>query len=1316
MRFTVLTPEMIRIEWSDTKQFEDRASFTVVNRDLPVPSYTTEKKDGFLYIKTEKIELRYKENSYPITTPASSKNLKITFELNGTSTTWYPGKPDPFNLKGTLRTLDHSSGDNLRGDMEDGLLSRSGWALIDEYKPNGDNSKSLLFEDQGGAFDWVAPRNPDNKIDWYFMAYGHDYKKALRDYTKVGGKQPMPPLYSLGYWYSKYEEYSEQDFKNLVNVMQEKDIPIDVMVIDMDWHKEGWTGWSWNRDLFPDPQGFIEWLHENNLKTTLNLHPADGIGTHEDNYEALANELNHPTNETIKWNIENQTFYESFFKHIMRPHENIGVDFWWLDWQQWLLAPEMENLGNTFWLNYVFYNDMKVNRPDRRPMIFHRWGGLGNHRYPIGFSGDTWSTFPTLAFQIYFNSTASNVAYGYWSHDLGGHQGGTSDPELFLRWIQFGVFSPITRTHGTKAEHIERRIWKYPNFEEMRDALKFRYAMIPYIYTYSREAYDTGLSLCRPLYYDSPEANEAYKQETTYMFGDEILVSPIATASKNQIGTSTKNIWFPEGEWVEAETGTVLEGNQDYLRSFAQNEIPFFYSSGAIIPMYPDINHLKERPDTLVVQFIPGESGTFNYYEDDGDNENYKDGNFTTTKIEQKTNDQQGEYTIYGRQGSFENMPAERSYELRLLSKLPAQKVVVDGNVYPYSSSPQKGHWTYDGKQMAIVINLPPKDCNTNIKVHVDYDDKQAESESLIAGKMGQMARMAQCHDSINEIIEDQMPDLFTELAITSTRITENPQNTIAILEDFEENLESSFDLLMDVENAPVKEIKEWKEFIMGIKDADSQSDYGGSEKNEAIGSNPDGSNLWITGSAIPDTTVILKEDPTQIAGYFRYHGELQTGEFKIMNTPTIQSNTKFYVPVIEDANAAGNYSMQTTTDENMPGWNVTIPDKYYKIKINTLANTLNGEIFKAREDLFMVGGATEAGWDSGNSIRLKKDLNNPNLFIFSGNLKIADTGGDRNMFKLLGQKDWDPVSFHPKTQNKSILESKYIYENLQGDHKWSIDSQKQGHYVIKVDLLEETIDAKYTDGFLYALYINGVDWENIDEIYPIDCSNPDDPLQIEIIPIEGKTVDIGSSIEFKPTERGINELEFSIISQDGATQKKYKLKVSKPLKFDNLVTQKWNNTLTVNNNPEENGGYKFVDFEWYEDDKMIGNKQSYSAGNSSTDHLNENAAYSVKLTDENGNKYHTCPTQVTLEELSQNMIYPNIVQVGETIHVETFFNNSQATEKNKLDVRNMNGSIVYSQKFTGSKTSFKIGTPGFYFVQLYSGSNVRVAKLIVKK
>lgn len=1310
MRFTVLTPEMIRIEWSDTKKFEDRASFIVVNRNLPVPSYTTETKDGYLYIKTEKVELKYKINSNPVTNPASSTNLSISFRLNGVPTLWYPGKPDPLNLKGTSRTLDHSNGDNMRGVMEDGLLSRSGWVVIDESKPNGDTSKSLLFENQGGSFDWVAKRSPEHKIDWYFMAYGHDYKKALLDFTKVGGKLPMPPLYALGYWYSKYEKYSEQDFKNIVNDIKKNDIPIDVMVVDMDWHKDGWTGWSWNTDLFPDPQGFLKWLNQNKLKVTLNLHPADGVGTHEDNFTALANDLGLPTNQTIKWNIENETFYKYFFKNILRPHENNGVDFWWLDWQQWLLTPGVEGLGNTFWLNHVFYNDMKTNRPERRPMIFHRWGGLGNHRYPIGFSGDSWANFPTLAFQIYYNSTASNVAYGYWSHDLGGHnQAGDNDPELYLRWIQFGVFSPITRTHATNAAHIERRIWKYPNFAQMRDALKLRYALIPYIYTYSRQAYDTGISLCRPLYYDYPQTNEAYKQETTYMYGDDILVSPIVTASTNKIGTSEKQIWLPEGQWFEAETGTVLEGNKQYDRSFALNEIPFFYKQGAVIPMYPDIKHLKNRPDTLIIKFVPGPKGAFTYYEDEGDNNKYQQGQFTTTKIEQETSAQQGRYTIHPRQGSFDNMPATRRYELQILSKLPAKKVVVDGTTYAYSAQPKQGCWTYDGSQLAIVIHTPSKSCGSQTTVVVDFNDKQAESDGLMAGKVGQMARMSQCHQALLPKVGSQMPEVFASLAGSASKITASPNSTLTLLNEFEQKLEEAFDLLQKATTAPSTETMEWREFILHNKSTYGQTSYGGADTTQTAGYNTDGTKLWITGSAIPGHTAVLQEDPSQTPGYFRYYGELKEGEFRIINTPTIQSNTVFYTPNAEAVNAVGTSSILTSYNSSLQGWNVTIPDNNYKLKINATGKSFKGEIFSARQDLFIVGGATQAGWNAGQAIRLEKDKENPNLFVFTGMLKEATSGDDRNMFKFLGQNDWGPVSFHAKTQKASILDAKYLYENLPGDHKWAIDPEKKGVYVIKVDLLKETIQAKHTDSYLYALYINGVEWENLNDAYPLDCANQDIPLKIEIVPLAGNTVDIGTSVEFKAAKQGLNTLNFTVTSRDGANKKNYTLKVTKPFELSSIVTQTKNKTLTVNNNPEKNGGYKFVSFEWYEDGKLIGeNKPSYSAK------LNKDALYMVKLTDANGVKYQTCPAKPEIKSSNQLVVYPSYVKVGETVNVTTTIDPTLSSEESKLNVVNLNGNIVIDRTVEGNTTTFAMSTPGIYLVQLITGPHISSAKLLI--
>lgn len=717
MRFTVLTPEIIRIEWSDQKIFEDRASFTVINRNLPVPQFTAKEENGFLLITTEKLQLRYRIGSHPVNTDICNPNLEISLDVNGETIYWFPGKKDPYNLKGTTRTLDNAEG-NVKAWLEDGLISRSGWAVIDEKQPRKDGSLSLMFDGSEGV-DWVAQRKDKLSLDWYFMGYGHDYKKALSDFTKIAGKIPMPPMYAFGYWYSKYQRYTEQDFKNIFAEIRSNNIPLDVMVVDMDWHLNGktgstanteWTGWTWNNELFPNPANFIQWLHDNNLKTTLNLHPADGIFPKEANFTELANALGLPTSQTIPWNIESKEFYKAFFEHILRPHENIGVDFWWLDWQQWMIARNVENLGNTFWLNHVFYSDMKQKKQER-PMIFHRWGGLGNHRYQIGFSGDTHATFPSLAFQPYFTATASNVGYGYWSHDIGGHQqAGDNNPELYLRWVQYGVFSPILRTHATNASNIDRRIWKYQNFPSMLKAIELRYALVPYIYTNARYAYDTGISLCRPMYYDYPEQNEAYRYEGQYMFGNDILVSPIAK-SDNGTNKVSQTIWLPEGNWYEVATNTMLEGNQIVSREFNREQIPYYYKEGSIIPLYPKISHLKNRPDSLILQFVPGDSGELLYYEDEENNDNYENGIYSITKVTQQRNGNVTTCRIHPRQGSFDGMLSERAYRLELHAKnQPASVEFLNG---------QAGSFTYDANKKIISVIMPSQSCNMELSVKI---------------------------------------------------------------------------------------------------------------------------------------------------------------------------------------------------------------------------------------------------------------------------------------------------------------------------------------------------------------------------------------------------------------------------------------------------------------------------------------------------------------------------------------------------------------------------------------------------------------------
>ena len=461
VRFTVLTSQMIRIQCSRTKKFEDRATFAIVNRRLPVPEYTVEDDGVYLYIRTEHLTLKYRKNTIPSAADKAPTKLSISFEMNGQTCVWYPGKDDALNLLGTHRTLDQAWGDNKRNELEKGLLSRAGWAIIDESPKTtrGDGSTTFAMEPNEDGFMWWAEPVDKDAIDWYFLGYGHEYKKCLGDYIKVGGRVPLPPKYIFGYWYSRYWAYSQTDYQNIIRDVEKNDIPMDVLIMDMDWHKSGWTGWSWNKELIQNPQGLIRYMHMHGLKTALNLHPADGVGNHEDYYNAMKADLGYPSSHTatIPWAIENYDFYKALFKNIITQHEKIGVDFWWLDWQQHLLVSDNLALGETFWCNHVFFEDMRRNRSELRPVIYHRWGGLGCHRYPICFSGDTWASWSMLGYLAYFTSNASNVCYDYWGHDLGGHQGGNNDPELLQRWLQFGVYTPIFRTHATADSKLERR-------------------------------------------------------------------------------------------------------------------------------------------------------------------------------------------------------------------------------------------------------------------------------------------------------------------------------------------------------------------------------------------------------------------------------------------------------------------------------------------------------------------------------------------------------------------------------------------------------------------------------------------------------------------------------------------------------------------------------------------------------------------------------------------------------------------------------------------------------------------------------------------
>ena len=880
-RFTVLTPQLIRMEWAEDGVFEDNATLAVINRRLDVPAFKKNVGKNAVTIKTDALTLKYKGPGR-----FDAKNLSVEFTMKDArakkgvrKVKWVPGADDSGNLLGTFRTLDGCKGFeqiNYKGDpYEPGILSRDGWALVDESR------RHLLVKDDSDWGEWVAARPQGERVDWYLFAYGHEYKKALADFTKVAGKIPLPPKYVFGYWWSRYWQYSDFEFIGLGEEIRSHNIPMDIMVIDMDWHdiwtlqrknarkdefgeRIGWTGYTWQKELFPDPSLTLGRLHRMNMKTSLNLHPASGIQPYEDCYEPFVKDYLSRTTEydgpegyrykegdsllylrsnprtrssrlasagekaPVPFRIDQKAWADAYFHSVIHPMERQGVDFWWLDWQQWKLSEYTPGLSNTFWLNYTFFND-KVRQSKSqglsadRPLIYHRWGGLGSHRYQIGFSGDAYDTWEVLKFLPYFTATSSNVGYGYWGHDIGGHMTlkGTDPykPEIYTRWLQYGVFTPIFKTHSTKSALIERRVWTYaPEYSgPMREAIRLRYNLSPYIYDAARETYDTGVSMCRPMYYDWAEDEEAYTMKEQYMFGDLILATAVCEPVAAETGLAPRTVWFPQGfDWYDMATGKIYPGGQTCELSYTLNENPWYVKAGSIIPMADEhLSSLQEKSNFLNLLIVPGDGeSSYLHYEDDGMSQAYCQ-DYATTLIKKTSSDKGCRVEIGAREGSYAGMDALRRIRLTLEGVFVPTAVRVNGEPVCYArfpeDTPDKACWTYVGKDLAVVVCLPESAAGQTFSVECDYD-APAEGVALLRGKKGLLHRMMALTPAMKDMFNTNVDAYkllsrpFLKVAQCASHIEADPEHLARYLRDIRidtvsEDLRREADGVKETEN-----------------------------------------------------------------------------------------------------------------------------------------------------------------------------------------------------------------------------------------------------------------------------------------------------------------------------------------------------------------------------------------------------------------------------------------------------------------------------------------------------------------------------------
>ena len=483
----------------------------------------------------------------------------------------------------------------------------------------------------------------DNQLD-YFLLYGPSFKKVLSAYTKLTGRAPIPPKWSFGFWMSRCGYKNQTEVEEVAHQMRVHDVPADVISIDPWWMGDApWTTFEWDRQSFPQPEQMIQTLRDQGLRTCLWIHPY--IPARSKAYdEGIANGyfVRQPTSSDPAPIVE--TFSGDTLAAI--DFTNPAARHWFEDKLETLLemgvatfktdfgeqSPteavyfdgrtglEMHNLYPLLYNKTVFE---LTKRRFGRGLTWGRSGYAGSQRYPVQWGGDSYSSLDQMAGQLRGLLSYGLSGVPFCSHDVGGfdyspqafdHETQDDYPKdgvVYIRWLQFGVFSSHLRAHGKQP----REPWSYElQIEEIaRHYLKLRYRLLPYIYSQAVRSTQTGLPMVKPLVLEYPDDANTYHLDWQYLFGDDLLVVPVLRADNHC------RVYLPEGEWIDYWTKTRQAGGRWLEVESPLDVIPVWVRAGAIIPMGPDMAYVEEKPlDPLTLEiYYPHDEGELIIYDED---------------------------------------------------------------------------------------------------------------------------------------------------------------------------------------------------------------------------------------------------------------------------------------------------------------------------------------------------------------------------------------------------------------------------------------------------------------------------------------------------------------------------------------------------------------------------------------------------------------------------------------------------------------------------------------------------------------------------
>ena len=684
-RFTVLKEGLLRLEYSKEGVFTDAPTELVWFRNFPTPEFTIREDNHFLELSTKIFKLTYIKNKPFLGSKLNPKsNLRV--ELLGTDKVWYFGHPEVRNYQAPGMALDSDGETKVKG-----LYSPDGFASIND-------SKSSILEETGTLIS-----TPLKRTDIYLFMYNKDFKTCLKDYYDLTGKPALIPRYALGNWWSRDIDYTDQDVAKLVEDFDHHNVPLSVFLLNSAWHKKPTdkkktvnTGFSWDKEKYPNYLKLIKYLHSKGIRLGLNINPIENIYPIEDSYAKAAEYLGVTDGEVIPFNALNPRFLDVYLKLIIHPLDNNDVDFYWIDTND-------KKLINEHWiLNHYHFYDMLRNYK-KRSMMLSRNTLIAPHRYPVMYAGKETVGWETLKKIPFYNVSGFNIGVSYLSHDIGGYHKGVEDDELYVRYVQLGVFSPILKFGSAGGKYYKREPWRWSikTYNITQNYLTMRHRMIPYLYSESYNYYKEGIPLIEPLYYHEPKFFDDLNYRNQYFLGSELFISPIVNKKDTIMNRVIHKFYMPSGLWYDFVTGKKFPGNKAYVSFFKDQDYPVFAKAGAIIPFGTNENiNSTNPPKNMEFHIFPGQNNVYKLYEDDGVSDLYRQGFYLLTSIEY--NYLPNNYTVIIRplEGKSGIVPDTRNYMFRFRNTKKADEVLA------YIDSVQVESKSYiDGTDFVVEVN-----------------------------------------------------------------------------------------------------------------------------------------------------------------------------------------------------------------------------------------------------------------------------------------------------------------------------------------------------------------------------------------------------------------------------------------------------------------------------------------------------------------------------------------------------------------------------------------------------------------------------------